>query len=516
MKSKLHLRNCAIATAFLLVSCASEIIPDSDPTPGALPGKDGSTLYLNVRSNDFTRAGEENENTINTLYLALYKSGSTGQTCVDVVEAQKEEERYVVKFPTAMTKPDFDKVVAYANITEAMIASLKKNEDVTTSSLVNNNDLFMSSAVYFNDATNEKSLVNFIPVTEANFEGTPLRITLERVAAKVTVVTENPTLSELKVKDSSGKDVTLTLSLESWGLTGIDTKSYLLKHVSMNYSDIASLFPNTNDWNKLTPQELHWAESILFDNSSGSPAVLIPNDATNTPGQHAYFHESTRTTAQLKKDNHKPSIVIVGQYKKGGNNMGTFYRLRSSDKDIIYTDAYTSIPGAATGTYDYDKYITKFAEEQTIVYDANDSKPSFAKYVLGQYGSYPHLVMPYFNENPASRYHNGKGLTYTSKDQINEALQEIVTPLEKYTNGKCIFIIPIEHDKVSALVRNHHYKYTINKISGFGRGIGDLTKPISDIPDPDIREGYSVNLSVNVNNWVEHEKIVNIPENVGE
>ncbi len=77
-----------------------------------------------------------------------------------------------------------------------------------------------------------------------------------------------------------------------------------------------------------------------------------------------------------------------------------------------------------------------------------------------------------------------------------------------------MFIIPIEHingeNPLYGLVRNHSYTLTLKSIAGFGRGVAKEDSPISDMVVPGLSDSYTINASLQVNDWTEITQEIDI------
>lgn len=495
----------ALALSVVFAGCSTGVVSD-DPEPVVPESK--VNLSVRVKANVLTRA---DENAISTLYLAFYKSGQNPEfICLEKASVSESGDKYTVELPVSpLNLPDM--VVAFANIADQeKMKNALASSPATIGEIVDGDNLAMSTAVYFAGSGNSSQLVNYTRLSTSDFNSeTPVEITLERIAAKVTVKTAtNLQTSTPVVQTPAGNSKQLTLSIDSWGLTATDPESFLIKQVKSSYSELETLLGNW-DWNVASNSTLKWAESVNYSAFAADPEISVATFGTvsNDFSAAVYTHETTRSADDLKAVNSKPSIVITGHYTSGDEEMATFYRLRSTGKDFIYTD---------------DEFWQSFDGVQDLVYVKNESdeleKASADDFVLKTPSGItsdcfvtPQLVEGNYAED---KYFNADGETYTL-EALNEALYSRFKLLEKYDEGKCVFVIPIEHYKSDAstiygVVRNHGYTLTLNSISGFGRGVASPESKITDEPDPVLSDSYTINASLKIADWTEISQDVNV------
>lgn len=497
MKRFFKLMLIAIAVSFGMMSCSTNSVED-EPNP-VTPDPETKTLNIRVVSNDFTRAeGDVADNAIQTLYLAFYKGEDT--TPLYIKEATMgSNNTYSVEIPSNMGENP-DKVIAFANITDRDLISNALSAS-TIDELQNGNDaLVMSSAVYFDD----EKLVNYSSVTSENIYGDiSIDIYLDRLATKVTVEKDK----DVKMpKLTVNGDETLDMDIINWGLIGTDKSSYLLKQIASSSFNL--------DWAK-KDYSLSWAESVnhgKFSNTSDLNKISL-GEANISLSSSTYSHETTRNEEEMQLPNSKPSIILVGEYKKNGTAIGTCYRLRSGDKNQIFTEDELMQKIAV----DKDILFVKSTDESIKNAELSDIKnaltlstPSIDGKTIPDYGVTPQLKPE--SEISDITFCDSKGNEY-KRDVLNTLLCNRYGILEKYYEGKCIFIVPIVHSEennIYGLVRNHTYTLKIQSIAGFGRGIADATSIISEETIPELESTYTINSTLHVNSWTEIGQDINI------
>ncbi len=116
-------------------------------------------------------------------------------------------------------------------------------------------------------------------------------------------------------------------------------------------------------------------------------------------------------------------------------------------------------------------------------------------------------------------YNGPDGKDLASDDELNKALAISCGYIEAYKDGKCFFVVPVQHlgykttpDATGSygLVRNHFYKISVKSIEGMGKGIaneGDYLLESEFVNDTE----YNVSFNVNVVPWTLVEQDINIP-----
>lgn len=496
----------AIAISSGMMSCSTNAVED-EPTP-INPESETRILNIRVVSNDFTRA-DESGNEINTLYLAFYKGEETTPIHVGLASKIKDNE-YSIDIPIDHSKIP-DKVVAFANISDE--DKIKSAFSGSTIDNVKNEDgtLIMSTALYFDDDNASSKLIYSSTTTYNEL----ISIRLDRVAAKITVnnkITEPISIPNIENYPD------LKMNVVGWGVTLTDNSSFLIKQLPVEYSTTVNElqeqfnelcgFSESRTWNISGENIISYAKSINFGKFS---ETNIPesnlykmnlSDVNTSFGSSVFVHESTRSKTDLGQPNSKPSIVIVGQYLNGNDNMETFYRLRIDNKDHVFNET------------EYFNYLSK---NQGHLYIKKSGKVELASgselknllilstpsEVVSDIPDF--YVSPQLRDNGNTTLCDKDGNVY-KKDNLNKLLYSYFGVLEKYNSGKCVFIVPILHQEdgdnvIYGLVRNHSYKLNINSILGLGRGVGSDNSDILDEVLPELPSTYQVNKTLFVNSW---------------
>ncbi len=397
-------------------------------------------------------------------------------------------------------------------------------------------------------------------------------IYVERYAAKV-----NFSINEGAVKTfKAANDIELEFTPMKWGVNAYEKEFFFLKSFRqangagldfMPYADLNDiLFPG---WNKPEHFRSFWArtpgyykdnyplvaDDILDETEAGAdyPYTVYyqtANTAQNTIGQPQYIIESTlkgsRLTGQDMPDQYLPltsipSVVLVGQYKIGGQ-VKTFYTYQKN------ADGQPEIYAANDGDIDGVKTIhDRLLETQTVVLKQNGTGYTPVRKSDLVAGSNTFVVehpkkdvrtglkvggdlvtLQVNGANSGFYYYDSDTKQYTqinSTAAINKAnrlLYQNLGGAHAYIDGMAFFSAPIQHwgwyrenndnkelpmadwdwSKMKTgdfgIVRNHIYTINIQTIAGLGTGIISTDDPL--LPPTD-KVSYAVKFRVNIQKW---------------
>ncbi|MDE6755259.1 MAG: fimbria major subunit, partial [Muribaculaceae bacterium] len=480
-----------------LASCSSEEMRD-EPIPAS---KETVKLQFKLGPNTYTKADDENE--VENLFLAFYNSNNGSPTFLQIEEASPEGgNSYSVELNVIPPQiPDM--VVAFVNIKDKN--AIKNALDATNPSTINsilseNNNLVMSNTRYFDSNDKDIYFTTFDYTSQD-----AIALDVERVASKVTVSKASDFKSSYKkLKDKDGNQISLNLTLSGWGTTATDNASYLIRQVDS--FDLESTFPNLN-WKDTQNKMLHWAKSINYDfDFSNTPANVnyaTASDITTQFDNEIYVHESTRPVQNSYALNSRPSIVLKGFYiKEGKDTPETFYRYKFTifSEEELYEFLLNRISNKI-----------KISGHNTLT--VSDLKDNFELVNLKSLNG-KQLPLSYFTLNlkenaEINNFTDSSDKKFDNIESLNKYLAEICSVVEKFDNGNCFFVIPIEHHKYNntylyGLVRNHFYKISINEIDGLGSGLPDEEVIIEEQPPFDETDSYyNISFTLNIRDWNE-------------
>lgn len=393
-------------------------------------------------------------------------------------------------------------------------------------------------------------------------------IYVERYAAKV-----NFSINEDAVKTfTAANNIELEFTPSKWGVNAYEKEFFFLKSFRqangagldfMAYDALNDiLFPG---WNKPEHFRSFWARTPgYYDNDYPLVADDILDEteypytvyyqtaktAQNTIGQPQYVIESTlkgsRLTGQDMPDQYLPltsipSVVLVGQYKIGGQ-VKTFYTYQKNAEGLpeIYAANDGDIAGVKTI---HDRLL----ETQTVVLKQNGTGYTPVRKADLTAGANTFVVehpkkdvrtglkvggdlvtLQVNGSNSGFYYYDSDTKQYTqinSAEAINKAnrlLYQNLGGAHAYIDGMAFFSAPIQHwgwyregnenkDKALAdwdwskmktgdfgIVRNHVYTINIQTIAGLGTGIISTDDPL--LPPTD-KVSYAVKFRVNIQKW---------------
>lgn len=507
----------AVFTTALFGSCTSKEGSGEEPES---PTTTSYKVRVKISTGEYTRAGDDAA--VNTLHLAFYN----GEECLGIVEATKDNDAYVCVIPAEYGKPDG--VIAFANLPADDLPTKDNVMTKTYSNFWNGDNMIMSSARYFDASGNDKLKT---PLTTMNLieGGDAINIALDRIVAKVTVVkgTSDTYIGSVKVK-RSGTETDLQLSIINWGVSAVEKGSYLVKNFGTDKTDIDNELNGWKDWNSTSSKLSHWAHSVTWENSNYPSLTYDNNDyplsyasiasCGLTLDSQVYCHETTRSCEAYKINNALATIILIGRYSINTNSE-TFCIMKKDDQLQYYSDAAMK---------------NEMVSRQTILYYNRKPVSDGSGFDLKHPEWATNIPQNYVTLQLSTNLINNIGM-YTDvndnqwdsskADNINKALAEECGYVERFENGKCYFIVPIRNnleatnpDEVTGsygLVRNHHYKITVNSIMGLGSGLVDSDSfvPLKYSYSAQSSMQYKVNANVSVNEWQDVNQTVDIPKN---
>ena len=417
------------------------------------------------------------------------------------------------------------------------------SEDILTS-VRNGDDFIMSNSVY-SDGTN---VVNYTNITgenlfEANIgvgepgynapgtiipsgdpgypaasaEGKPVKIYVERVAAKVRLANDPATL--IPVKDADGEALVdsennpVFVRIEGWDVTNNLAKSTLLKQISATYTDAEVDF----EWNAAANFRSYWANKV---EKTGDPLHNLTLAALTNKDAVKYYHENTSPSADGN------SVDADSDTETDSDNWRTTSTNGNQAPQLLIAATLVNGSGAAIDLAKwYDKYYTQAAAKTAMV--ATVSHRIYVMVKAGEEG-YEEGKTKYreittadvdFKQKPQTtgekRYQvfatELEGVTYYDANQnvINfgtEGLAEIdsakhilesVEPAQIWNGGRTYYYTDINHfGTKKGMVRNHCYEVKITAINGFGTPVYDPNVIIT--PEKPV-DSKAVNLSAEIN-----------------
>lgn len=499
------------AGLLLLGSCAANE-PDGGQTNPDLEGKEG---YIKIgfnmaetRGADLSDSemedGEGNENTISeATFLFFNKDVLAFQKTVKAnYEAGKEQPAWVTtgthssvatKCAVVKLDKDCDAVTVICNYTPKITGSNTLNNEVINHK--NGENFVMSNAVYIDGesagtaksawrATIDPSKVYTKYEDAVSASDVAAVINVERLGAKVRVYStkySNAAFDPMDQEEGDTKldllndDITVTFKPQQVGLTGTKNGSYILKQITPSgYTTAATgFFEAIND---ASNKRCFWCESPLGTSSYVKYSAVAdgtnPFNATKAAAKAApiYIHENSETDAskmtnvfvagvyEIKKGDTVIGVTEGSKDAQAGEEVGTFWLTAYGGKYTVHSTKESVLNAMGIdGTKDYT--LVKDLDEQT--------------------GNWTGWMKVAGSNVKCIKYCAGIGY-YTA-------------PIKRFT---------INNNDYHAIVRNHIYELSIDKIGGMGIGLPSKTDDIIPVPQPDPnQQTYYMHMSVNVLKW---------------
>ncbi len=428
-----------------------------------------------------------------------------------------------------------------------------------------NNQLIMATPF---DTNKLLTMTELEKLPADQIEDVVVDIYVERYAAKVNFSINDDAVKTFK----AANNIELEFTPMNWGVNAYEKKFFFLKSFRqangagldfMPYDQLNTiLFPG---WNRPDHFRSFWARTPgyyendyplvaddILDETEYPYTVYYQsvNTAKNTIGQPQYVIESTlkgsRLTGADMPDHYLPltsipSVVLVGQYKIGGEAK-SFYTYQKNAEGLpeIYAANDGDIAGVKT-------IRDRLLETQTVILKRSgtgytpvrkeDLTPGANTFVVehpkkdartGLKVGGDLVTLQVNGANSGFFYYDSDTKTYTeinSTESINKAnrlLYQNLGGAHAYIDGMAFFSAPIQHwgwhreDNVNknkamadwdwekmktgdfGIVRNHIYTINIEKIAGLGTGIISTDDPL--LPPTD-KVSYAVKFRVNIQKW---------------
>ncbi|MBR2429824.1 MAG: Mfa1 fimbrilin C-terminal domain-containing protein, partial [Alistipes sp.] len=410
----------------------------------------------------------------------------------------------------------------------------------------------MSNSVYLagNNVMKATPLtVDKIHKTEGEANADPVKIYVERVAAKVTVTTTDGE-TKFPLGDSvmvDGVDTPVYAHLLGWELHLENTQSYLLKKIDASWTDDALGFV----WNNSPFFRCYWATSLpapsslpaplgeaesfkMFYSTSPLPAGFANgyghaignnNNILNgqfTPGSYSYIGENTNPRYTDTDGNiQNPCTKVILKAKLGKEDGTPLEIVKWMGQQYI---GEANLRTAIANTLAYTLYA-KSGDGGNVVYTS--IKPEDLECVAGGNGAHANIIddnNSYVQLSDLGETKNWYKLVNGAYEPVaadlnvdansliatNEYLATKLEPSVLYYSGETFYYIYIKHlgngtgkPGDYGIVRNHIYNVVVNSIGGFGSptyvGTNKIIEP--EYPeDPEDQESF-VSAQVNILAW---------------
>lgn len=363
----------------------------------------------------------------------------------------------------------------------------------------------MSNAVYAAESTNasaNKEAIRATALTPANIAkredlamANPVKIYVERIAAKVTVNTNEKNLYDIGEEVDGTK---IYARILGWELYNDYDKSFLLKQINPAWTDDEVGF----SWNDSAWFRSYWA--ISPDAAFGPENKLSYDQLTNSVGSSDYCGENTyndrkdctkvMVKAELVKQVDTDTYEAVEIANWYGNDYLGEAALRTVVANSLASQLYY-LEGAKYKSIHFDDLMVVEANEPNPNTEASASLKSYHVFFqLSDAGK----------EKDWFTYSSTNGFVYTEDNNVNILLGG-VEPALLYKGGKTYYHTDIKHlpsrveDTQYGVVRNHVYKVNINSVTGFGTPVFNPNTAVDPIT-PDVIKTY-VSAEIRILSW---------------
>ena len=496
--------------------------------------KDGAPFPVNITNGTVTSPG----GTINHLSATLNGNTSGMNNVSDIKDVVLLLSSYKGEYP--------NQIVAVLNWNPEPTKAYYLSELETAVNIATKyegTDYFvMSNAVY---AAGDK-VMDATPLTEDNIKtsetdakAAPVKIYVERVAAKVVVTTADGTTKINLNKPVSTNQLVggvntlvetpVYAQLLGWELHNDIPQSYLLKQIDPTWEDMALGFT----WNDAPWFRSYWATSLLLPTPNPVVESFKMSYATPLPAGFATqygFAIGNNVNVGTANETAK-SFTYVGENTNGqaaGTKVILKAKLVDEDDNTLeiaswYGNKYIgeeSLRTAVANTLKYtlyyhdvenSKYVGIMPEDLQCVAGGTADAPAgvdanevyFQLSTAGKTKDWYKLVNGEYQNVANDLANDAKSVTATN------AYLKSIQPGILYKNGETFYYVDIKHLGAEGslaeygVVRNHIYNIVINSIGGYGSpiyvGTSNLVTP--GYPDtPDAEETF-VSAQINILSW---------------
>ena len=500
--------------------------------------KDGQPFTVNATNAPATAPGGG----VNHLTATLSGSTDGMDNVSDIKDVVLLLSTYKGEYPNQIVavlnwNPDLDKSYSLADLETAM-------ENISVSYAENGTSttyFTMSNAVYANNVNNAMKATALtadnIKSSEVDAKAAPVKIYVERLAAKVTVTTaDGSTKFKLNKKATvDDQEVDVYAHILGWELYNDNTQSYLLKHIDSSWVNSSDFSDPKNvgfNWNDQAWFRSYWATSMDRPNGDSNTFKMTYTDAEKTANGFATeygFNIGNKTNVDNGTYS-AGSFTYIGENTNGqakGTKVILKAKLGDVDGNAIEIGLWNGVQyvgnldlrTAVANTMKYtlyskegNNYVGLKPEDLECVAGGTADAPTGVKVnevyfqlsTVGQGKDWYKLVSG--NYAPVAANVNTDN---NSKDATNLYLASNIQPAVLYTNGETFYYVDIKHLGAPTslgeygVVRNHIYDVLIKTIGGYGSpiyvGTSNLITP--QYPEtPEEEESY-VAAQINILSW---------------
>lgn len=476
----------------------------SDDTPYILAGKTANWLEVNpVNLNDDATTDNGIEKVSDAILV------------IKGIDPSAPAKMVAIANPATVTELDNNKK-SLSELQGPIVGTTYYNGDGSSAT-----DFVMSNSVYAseNKTVFANSISGYVKPTQAEAEGAPVNVYVERVAAKVRAkLSTDPTAQfedgaskwgagkmGIKVGECLGHDIYAVI--EGWGLADENTQAYINKQITSTWTSAALGF-GTNLWTTADYHRSFWETSVPFTAGGNAVKNYDFNHFTTAFGNYMFtlpntsdtYIPTTSTNAKYNGNTRTKFLVAAHLMYENGSTWTNAEVCTYKGIDYLGVDNLKNLIAFESGYY---------------VSDATSTSPAGYKRITGadikfvkKAGADDCLVVAALKDETKTYYKNDGTEatpiwnTITATD-ANTALGTETAQVRK--DGMTYYYMPISHlgsDNTIAkygIVRNHLYDIKVTGMSGFGSPVNDATETI--IPTvPDENKSY-VAAKINVLQW---------------
>lgn len=476
----------------------------SDDTPYILAGTTANWLEVNpVNLNDDATT----DNGIQKVSDAIL--------VIKGIDPSAPAKMVAIANPTTVTELDNNKK-SLSELQGPIVGTTYYNGDGSSAT-----DFVMSNSVYAseNKTVFANSISGYVKTTQAEAEGAPVNVYVERVAAKVRAnLSTDPSAKfedgaskwgagkkGIKVGECLGHDIYAVI--DGWGLADENTQAYINKQITPSWTSAALGF-GTNLWTTADYHRSFWETSVQFATGGNAVKNYNFNHFTTAFGNYMFtlpntsdtYIPTTPTNAKYNGNTRTKFLVAAHLMYENGSTWTNAEVCTYKGIDYLGVESLKNLIAFESGYY---------------VSDATSTSPDGYKRITGadikfvkKAGIDDCLVVAALNDETKTYYKND-GTEATpiwntiTATVANTALGTETAQVRK--DGMTYYYMPISHlgsDNTIAkygIVRNHLYDINVTDMSGFGSPVNDPTEII--IPTVPVENKSYVAAKINVLQW---------------
>ena len=532
----------AVFACAFFQGCTSETVNYGNPDSEIY---DSGTMSLGVR----VTTGDDpfNYNEIKNLMLYFFEDVTGYSVYIGSSEAiaTSKPQYYRASYPKEkLNEPSF--VVAIANHnTPIELQTASDLFELKTNSNSDKGIILMTSTRGFDPDTHKD--IYYSLLSQENFDETDpavIEIFLERNVAKASAINylEEGETFVVPALTYKGSEARFETHLTGWGISATDSESFVVKNLGNGgFPDIsAELALPDHEWNipvvdylenEMTEGALghyvcQWAHSPGWsrtsfpavgeeDNAEGIDFLSFSNLDNNFSTEQssvAYFvNETTRQRSVYDIPNALPMLIV-----------GAVHKLPDFDENVsFYVVGNNVLPEEEFWEYIASTQTALF-EKETMRLSTAEELSMVLETAVSENGFWNKLRVRLKDDADLSVFADRDGVAIDTADKrkkINDLLFLSCGEIEKFKDGKAVYMIPVIHfdnkeesregTTLYGIVRNNHYAFHITGIESLGCGVSSDEKILGE-PDRERYDKFGLEVRVTLNPWFKVSTTTNI------